>query len=553
MRNKLKGLIIFVAVFSILLSITVVAKKRSYSQAINNLYEAALNIDVLNGGESIAVSSRRLFSKRGSLQFKAYDETLLQRMGYRYSTEKHSSERAFIHFGVPENYSLLKGVTTFRGNNFRDGGSYGRADIKEETLEIIWRKPIGAIDSWSGVGWNGQPAIVQWDKEVAAEMNIYEDKKLKVELKEVIYGAMDGNIYFLDLEDGRATRPHISIGAPIKGSVTIDPRGIPLLYVGQGINRNGSSFISFAYRIFSLIDSSKLYEIKGNDSFAPSSWGAFDSNALIDRYNDYLFICGENGLVYSGKLNTEYSNGRISVNPVIDKYRYDISGKKKKGIESSIAIYGNYGFFADNDGILQCIDLNTLSPVWALDVTDDTDSTVVLERESRGLSLYTACEVDWQGPGGYSYIRKVDAESGELLWENKYKCYYDKLINGGALATPVLGKYDLSQLVIFNIAHTPTHYAGLLIAFDKATGEEVWKQVLRNYCWSSPIAIYTRNGKGYIIQGDSQGAVMLIDGISGEILDIIQLGSNIEGTPAAFGNIIVVGTRGGEIIGFRVK
>jgi hypothetical protein len=487
------------------------------------------------------------------IDFKVFDQSIFNKLRLKYKTQTSGVEREKIDFKA-DDYANLKGVTCFRGNNMRDGASYGDADISEKRLEIVWEKRIGAIDNWTGVGWNGQPAVVQWDRNTVENMNINSDKKQKAgNLKEVIYAALDGNVYFLDLEDGSDTRDKLRIGAPIKGSVTIDPRGYPLLYVGQGINKNGRTKVNFAYRIFSLTDYKKLFEIKGNDSFARRSWGAFDSTALVDKATDSLFICGENGVLYSGKLNTSYKDGNISISPKLDKYRYDLAKSRERGIENSIAIYENYGFFADNDGVLQCIDLNTLKPVWFLDVKDDTDSTVVLDRDEEGLSLYTACEVDKQRNNGYSYVRKVDAATGMVLWENKYRCAYYDGVNGGALATPVLGKGDISNLVIYNIARTPTVNSGYLIAFDKKSGKEVWKLKLQDYGWSSPVALYHKDGKSYIVQCDSTGKTFLIEGISGKILDTIDLGSNVEGSPSAFENMLVVGTRGGKIVGFKVK
>jgi hypothetical protein len=486
------------------------------------------------------------------INFSADASANITAFGMTYDLERISKDRPNFSF-TNEGYAQLPGVTCFRGNNTRDSGSYGRADVKEGKLSLLWKRDIGAIDTWSGVGWNGQPAIVKWDKTVIENMNINKGKKDKESLKEVIYATLDGNVYFMDLEDGSETRTKLNIGAPIKGSLTVDPRGIPLLYVGQGINQNGSNYVDFAYRIFSLTNFQKLYEIKGRDNFARRDWGAFDSTALVDRINDYLFICGENGVVYSGKLNTKYENGKVEIKPEIDKYRYNFPGKDKKGIENSIAIYKNYGFFADNDGMLQCIDLKNLKPVWTSNVKDDTDSTIVLEKQDAGLNLYTACEVDHQGQNGFSYVRKFDAASGKLLWENKYMCSYNEETNGGALATPILGKGDIKNLVIFNIARNPSYNGGILVAIDKDSGKEVWSLKLNNYCWSSPLSIYTREDKSYIVQCDSTGKAMLIEGISGKVLDTLELGANVEGTPAAFEDTIVVGTRGCKIIGFKVK
>lgn len=70
----------------------------------------------------------------------------------------------FIKFPSYEKYNEIKGVTTFRGNNYRNSASYGYADVTEEKLEKVWGINIGHLDSWTGVGWNGQPAIVNWDE-----------------------------------------------------------------------------------------------------------------------------------------------------------------------------------------------------------------------------------------------------------------------------------------------------------------------------------------------------------------------------------------------------
>jgi len=502
---------------------------------------------------SAQVMAYKRYNSAVVFNYNACEQANVNRFGMESYTQKMIENRPVFNFFLGETYSKLPGVTCFRGNNMRDSAAYGNIEVKEGKLNILWQKNIGGIDEWTGVGWNGQPSIVQWDKSVIKDMNIKPEKKNKEGLKEVIYATLDGNVYFLDLEDGKETRNKINIGAPVKGSVTVDPRGIPLLYVGQGIDKAGSGYVNFAYRIFSLIDFSKLFEIKGNDSFARRNWGAFDSTPLIDKNSDYMFLCGENGVFYSGKLNTIYDKGKVSISPQLDKYRYDFNNKTRRGIENSIAIYDNYGYFADNDGMLQCLNLKTLTPVWSLNVNDDTDSTVVLENKGKELNLFTACEIDFQGKDGYSYVRKIDATAGKILWENKYKCAYDEHTNGGALATPIVGKKDISNLVIYNIARTPNYSEGLLIAIDKETGKEIWKLKLKNYCWSSPVALYTKEGKSYIVQCDSTGKAMLIEGATGRLLHTIELGSNVEGSPAAFGNILVVGTRGSKIIGFEVK
>lgn len=460
-----------------------------------------------------------------------------------------------VVFGPASEYCEPDGITTFRGNNYRNSASFGYADILEEKLEKVWSIKIGYIDIWTGVGWNGQPSIIKWNDDIKSKMNLYKNKKNKADLKEVIYATLDGKIYFLDLDDGSYTRPQINIGAPLKGSVTVDPRGYPLLYSGQGIDEVNGKKVKIGFRIFSLIDQKLLYFINGIDQSAYRRWGAFDSTPLLHKESDTLFECGENGILYSIKLNTAFDSakGTLSINPEEVKYRYSLAGKNRMGIENSIAIYKNYSYFVDNDGILQCVDLNTLSPVWVRNVSDDTDSTIAIEDLGKSeVSLYTANEVDHQGIDGYSYVRKINALTGKLLWEKKYKCTYAET-NGGALASPVIGKNDIENLVIYNLAKAYKINGSKIIAFDKKTGEEVWVIDLENYSWSSPVDVYTKEGKSYIIQSDSAGYMYLIEGKSGKILDKLPVGANIEGSPAVFDNMLVVGTRGQKIWGIRLK
>lgn len=460
-----------------------------------------------------------------------------------------------VSFPSSEDYNLIEGVTTFRGNNYRNSASFGTVEVKEKKLEKKWSIKIGYIDTWTGVGWNGQPVIVKWDDNIRSKMNINSNKKNKAQLKEVIYGTLDGKIYFLDLDDGQYTRNPINIGFPIKGSATVDPRGLPLLYIGQGIEKNGDVTGKIGFRIFSLIDQKLLHFINGLDKDAYRYWGAFDSTPLIDAKNDTMYECGENGILYSVKLNTSFNanEGTIAINPETVKYRYAFPALKRPGMENSVAIYKNFSYFVDNTGYLHCVDLNTLTPVWTRFVTDDTDSTVVLEDTGNNkVFLYTACEVDHQKANGYSYVRKINALNGELIWEQKYQCTYSD-INGGAFATPVLGKKDIDNLVIFSIAKAWNKDGGKLIAFDKQTGEEIWVINFDRYSWSSPVDVYTKDGKSYLICCDSVGYMYLIEGKTGEILDKIPLGGNVEGSPAIYEDMIVIGTRGQQIFGIQIK
>ena len=127
-------------------------------------------------------------------------------------------------------------------------------------------------------------------------MNIREEKKAKTDLVEVIYATMDGQIYFYDLDDGQPTRPPIKIGAPIKGTPSLDPRGYPILYVGQGDKNPNVEGIGF--RVFNLIDQSLLlYTNEPRPNMRTDRPGnACDSSPIFDAKTDSLVYPNENGL-----------------------------------------------------------------------------------------------------------------------------------------------------------------------------------------------------------------------------------------------------------------
>lgn len=482
--------------------------------------------------------------------FAVADEALPSRFALRNSTVGRAGHQ--IAMAAQGGYAQVEGVLTFRGGPYRQNAAYGYAAAPEGRLAIVWEKRIGALDNWSGVGWNGQPALVRWPDETRRIMNLYDDKKEKDGLVEAIYDTLDGHIYFLDLSDGTPTRNPIDVGFPMKGSVSVDPRGVPLLYAGQGISRLTGRSGAIGLRVFSLIDGEQLFMINGLDDDAYRRHGAFDSVCLIDAASDTLISPGENGLVYVCKLNTRYdpAAGTVSVDPERSAYRY--RNGKGLGIENSIAVYGHYGYFADNGGLLHCVNLNTLTPVWNADVTDDTDASVALDPRPDGeVFLYTGCEVDLQKSRGKAYVRCYDALTGALRWEYSEACAYDADLNGGMLGSPLVGEGPLDDLVYVHLAKVSE--GGALVALSKQTGEVVFRKTFARYGWSSPVAVYGANGEAHLLLGDSGGTLRLLNARNGDVIDQIALEGNIEGSPAVFGDMLVVGTRGRRIYGIRIR
>lgn len=450
-------------------------------------------------------------------------------------------------------YTAVEGVITFRGNHLRTSPSYGT--VKEaHALKERYRFLTNSNPEWGGgAGWTGQASIIKWDEDVKKMMNLKEKFKEKDNFIEVVYASLDGDIYFFDLETGEKTRENISINNPIKGSLSLDPRGYPLLYVGQGIPDTGDDKIG--YRIFSLIDGELLHFTPGITNFVHRWWGAFDGSALINRKTDTLVLGGENGILYQIKLNTVFDKAKktISISPEEVQYRYQIEGNAHQGIENSVAVYKNLAYFADNGGSVQGVNLQTMKPFFALSATDDTDATIVIDEENDTPFLYTGTEIDKQGKQGNVLIRKIHGVTGDVAWEKSYPAFTVDGVNGGMLATPVVGKKTLEDLVIFTIARYKTINGGLMIALDKKTGDEVWKKEMNYYSWSSPVDIYKKDGKGYIVQADATGTIHLLDGLTGETIDTLLVGYNIEASPAVFNNMLVVASRGGFIHGIEIS
>lgn len=467
-----------------------------------------------------------------------------------------------ISFGAPDDYFALPGIATFRGNNFRNSASYGTANVTENTLTQLWSRGTGTLNGWPGSGWTGQPLMVQWDAETKAIMNMYPEKKSKENLVEVIYATLDGNIYFYDLDDGSYTRNPINVGMNFKGAGSLDPRGYPIMYVGSGDYLGSKKPRMY---IISLIDGTILYEGKNNDSFSSrNNWSAFDSGPLVDAQTDTLIWPCENGVLYTVKLNTHYDKaaGTLTIQPEdIAKTRYSTKRSNSStwwvGYEASAAIVDRYLYISENGGMFFCVDLDTMELVWAQDTLDDSNSTPVFEWNGLdGGYIYTAPSLHWTSRNGKGYIciYKLDAKTGEIVWEKQFDCHTVDGISGGVQSTPLLGKpgTDLEGLIIYPVARCPNPWSGRLVALDTQTGEIVWEKPMDFYSWSSPVAVYNEAGNGYVIVCDSNGNMSLLNA-KGTTLSTINLGSNIEASPAVFNDTLVVGTRGNLICGVKIK
>ena len=148
------------------------------------------------------------------------------------------------------------------------------------------------------------------------------------------------------------------------------------------------------------------------------------------------------------------------------------------GFEDSAVYYKNYMFIADNGGNMLCLDVNTMQLIWTQDVKDDTNASPVLEITDAGEKfLYVAPSLHWEMGADWTgniSIYKLNAITGEIIWEKPYMVHSVNGVSGGVQATPVVGRGPIADLVIYPVARTPFKRKGLLVALDKQTGEERW-------------------------------------------------------------------------------
>ena len=491
-------------------------------------------------------------------------QSAIQRNGKIVKTYKRSRP---IDFGMGAEYTTLPGVITFRGNPLRDTGSYGTAELSAKKFGgSHWEVPTGemrkttGVGAWSGTGWTGQPLLVQWPDDTRRVLKRNSEALKKQGLVEAIYATMDGHVYFLDAQTGKRTREPVNLGFPFKGAGALDPRGIPIMYVGSGDNAPGGG-ASHVF-VISLVDGKKLFEFGAHDSFAQRNWSGMDSSALVDAASDTLIYCGENGIVYTFHLNTKWNakTGALSIKPdETVKYRYRTSRSSDArywlGIESSPVILGHYLIAGDNGGNLICLDLNTMKMVWMQNILDDTNDSPVVEIGADGKPyVYISTSLHWTAKSGKGTIPvwKIDATTGEKIWQKDYPCDTVEGVSGGVQATVALGKNKAAGLVYAAVARTPSLSAGRLVALDTKTGKEKWAFKTANYAWSSPVVVYDPDGNGYLIYCDSGGTIYLLDALTGKKLDTFNAGANIESTPAVFGDRVIVGTRGQRIWGLKL-
>ncbi|GMU78373.1 MAG: hypothetical protein AMXMBFR46_11680 [Acidimicrobiia bacterium] len=420
----------------------------------------------------------------------------------------------------------VAGLLTFRGNPTRTWHGLGPVPAAPG---VRWRIPGRAMcavsvdgpetATWCGTGWTGQPAVFEREGRTW-----------------VVFGAYDRAVHFVDGATGEDILAPFVTGDIIKGSVTVDPNGFPLVYTGSRDNY---------FRILA-IDGPEARELWRLDAYAsrPTHWNDdWDSSAIV--IDDYLFEGGENSRFYGVRLNRGYGpDGKVTVAPevVFDEPGWDdeLLGAvgRDLAIEGSVAVSGNTLYFANSGGLVQGWDIGPLRSgtgtpqrVFRFWTGDDTDGTIAIDEAGM---LYVGSE--WERHNARAkevgQMMKLDPSRPDqpLVWSQ----HDDGLAQAGVYSSAAV----VGDIVLF------TTYSGRAIALDRATGEIRWEKRLAAPLMGSPVVV-----DGVWIQGDCAGVLHAYD-VRTTTADPpelwqVPLGSCIESTPAVWKGRIYVGTRGG--------
>jgi outer membrane protein assembly factor BamB len=432
----------------------------------------------------------------------------------------------------------VAGLTTFRGNASRN--YYGEGPLPKEP-EILWRYPAtGAMCSlssegaetreWCGTGWTGQPNVVEVDG-----------------VTQVRFGAYDRAVHILDGETGEELYSPFVTGDLIKGTVTSDPDGFPLLYTGSRDNN---------YRVLSLDRGPvpvELFALHASTAPQPMWNDDWDGSGLV--IDDYLLEGGENSWFYVVKLNRRYGpDGLVRVNPKIkamipgfDDQLLSELGDGEVSIENSVAFRDGVVYFANSGGLVQGWDMSEILDggdrfrrVFRFWTGEDTDASLVLDDDGY---IYVASELERYSARGQSVgqLMKLDprARNDPLVWSLPIPGRPEDKVAGGIWSTPALGGPAL-------FATTNT---GRLLAVDRSTGAIAWELELTEPAWSSPVVIGHK-----LLVGDCSGslrAFSIRNPLAGPPRELwsVDLPGCIESTPAVWKGRIYVGARDGGFYG----
>lgn len=448
-------------------------------------------------------------------------------------------------------WGTVEGLTMFRGNPTRT--FFGTGPVPTTAPDRLWRYPDSAMAGlspvgseqkwWYGTGWTGQPLVHEWGDGTT----------------ELIFGAYDKQIHFLDADSGATLRPPFDMGDIIKGTVTLDPDGFPLLYAGSRDPR---------FRILAL-DGDEVREVwslhaKAVEGMWNDDW---DSNPVV--VDDMLYVGGENSWWFAIKLNRGYdADGMVTVDPEVvfqmpawSDELYDLLGRQQS-VENSTAVFEDKAYYATSAGRVVGVDVSDIEngnaevffDFW---MGDDIDSTITIDAEGY---LYVVAHADHEKTNNTA-ARRV-REVGQLVKLDTSIPVGDPLTSISPIVWSVeipaargqdTGVWATPALHPDGVLYVPTD-SGNLLAIDTDTGETVWSDDVGVNAWSSPAI-----ADGVLViavdcfsEESGLRAYDLADPLAPVELWTRPLatGGCIESTPAVWDGNIYVGSRDGFMYAF---
>jgi len=455
--------------------------------------------------------------------------------------------------GYEDPYAKAPGILTFRGNLERSAPYIGVIQGAPDTLVLEWKfrtkfdnRPTNHGNWGGGTGWTGQPIFIEWPDSLADAFR--SDTAAHATLpsnREIIFASLNRYLHFLDYETGKMSRDTLYVYNPVKGTPMLDPTLNGRLYLGHGVLAEDEH--TWGQMTIDLMKH-RILHFFPRDFRAWRGWEGNDASPI--RVGQFVFHVSENGTIYKW-LDTPEGRKLHST------LRYHMNRRAAPGIEGSMSVWGNYGYFNDNHGNVICINLDNLKLVWCYDNHDDCDCTPVVSHEDEGTFIYTGSEVDRHPNDSLCHFVKLDALTGDTIWTiDTYSARFlkdGKYFDGGYYATSLLGRGNCEDLIFNNRVLNTEGQNGELVAIRKKTGEEAYSTRLKTYAWSSPVGFLNEKDEFFIVTFDTVGFCYLIEGATGHILYSRRVGGNFESSPIVIDNHVVIGSRNGNIYKFRVE
>ena len=435
---------------------------------------------------------------------------------------------------IGEPWGSVPGVLTFRGSPTRSWHGSGPVPVQPE---VAWRYPrdakmcsfstVGEVEKeWCGVGWTGQPAVFERDGRTW-----------------VIFGAYDGQVHFVDGVTGAPILSPLPTGDLAKGSVTVDPDGYPLVYVGSR-----DDFLRVV--AFDRPEPTVLWSLHAEDSGQPLWNSDWDASPLV--LDDHLFAAGENSRFHVVRLRRGLdSDGLVTVDPELvwfthgwdDQLIADVGWNLS--IESSPLVIGDTLWFANSGGLVQGWDIGGLVDgvrphrtfrFWA---GDDVDATMV--PDAYGF-LYVAVE--------YERETERSQELGQLV-----------KLDPSNPEDPVVWGLDVRSEVPSGIWATPAVHQDLVVVatddgqvlgVDRDKGTVRWQFQLPEPLWSSPTVVDNVLLVGDCAWAGGMSAYDVSDtSVLPPLLWRVETGACVEASPAVWNGTVYIGSRDGRMYALR--